>query len=65
MTWFCLFEYFTYIRNRFHGKYPFAEDTETATIAKVMRGSYALPNDGTCSQNVRSFIKATVTTDPS
>lgn len=49
---------------RFHGKYPFVEETEAATIAKVIRGSYVLPNDGTCSQNVRSFIRAALTTDP-
>jgi hypothetical protein len=48
----------------FHGKYPFAGDSEAATIAKVMRGSYTLPNDGTCSQNVRSFIKAALNLDP-
>ena len=50
--------------HRFHGKYPFVGDTEAATTAKVLRGALVLPNEGTCSQNVRSFIKATLTQDP-
>jgi hypothetical protein len=45
----------------FHGKFPFVGDTEAA---KVLRGALVLPNEGTCSQNVRSFIKATLTQDP-